>query len=494
MKVMFIFSLEDVQGLWKPLHAWSDIQLGISYISSCLRVEGHQTQLVVLGSNNRWGDSIKVLNNSLSEFGPQLVCFTSVVSQYPFVRKMASWIKDQWPGKYLLIGGSHASLNPSEVVNDIFDSVCIGEGEIPTLELCRQLEKEPLPHSIANLWIKSLDGSIERNQPRPFLEDLDSLPFPDRMMWKLWMKERSDSEISVLLGRGCPHECTYCCNHALKKIAPGDYVRLRSPENIIAEIAFLHKENPTQSRMFFEVESIALNKAWLFEFCNQLEAFNASIGHTISYRSNFRISPQSKDKDIFITLKQANFTRINIGLESGSARVRREILNRHYSNDDFLEVTSMARSVGLKFSVFNMVGLPGETLDDHMETVALNRQCQPDKHYTGIFYPYPGTQLYDRCIREGLIKTLPNHHLERYRAVVDYPQFPKRQIQKAFTWFNYHVYKGYRPLWWILKETIIIKIRSSVILNRLFYRISQGLFFEWLNRKGEHSNSPKFSH
>jgi radical SAM superfamily enzyme YgiQ (UPF0313 family) len=143
----------------------------------------------------------------------------------------------------------------------------------------------------------------------------------------------------------------------------------------------------------------------------------------------------------------------------------------------------MARNAGLQFSVFNMIGLPGETYVDYMETVSLNRQCQPDMHSTGIFYPYPGTEIYNMCIREGYIKVLPNYHLERLQAVIDYPHFSRRQIQKAFTWFNYHVYKGYKPLWWILMRTVIVKIRSHIFLNHLFYRITQLPGYNYLRKK-----------
>jgi len=281
MRVAFVYSLEDVQGLFKPLRSWSTIQLGISYISSLLQGEGHQTRLVVLGSSNRWRDNMKILNNFLEGFDPQIFCFTSVASQYPFIEKIAYAVKNQWPDKYLVIGGAHATLNPSQVINGPFDSLCIGEGEYPTLELCRQLETNPIPHGIANLWIKSSDGSIERNPSRPFLRDIDSLPFPDRNMWEPWIKAQTGTEFSILVGRGCPYECTYCCNHALRKVAPGTYVRFRSPENILKEIAYINKTHPTQSRIFFEVESIALKKDWLMEFCRQLKELDSGENSVI---------------------------------------------------------------------------------------------------------------------------------------------------------------------------------------------------------------------
>lgn len=485
MRIMFIYSLEDTQSLSTPMRSWTSIQFGISYISSVLKTGGHETQLVVLGSNKHWRDNIKILKTSMREFPPHLVCFTAVASQYPFVSKIASMIKKQWPDKYLVIGGVHATLNPSEVINDAFDAVCIGEGEYPILELCRQIDANTVPHGIANLWIKTPDGRIERNGPRPFLQDIDSLPFPDRTIWTVWMKQQQGDELSVLLGRGCPYDCTYCCNHALKKVAPGKYVRFRSPENIINEITFLHTTRPTQSRIYFEVESIALNKVWLIEFCKQLEAFNATIDNFISYGCNFRISPQSLDEKIFLALKKAHFVKINIGLESGSERVRREILKRNYSNRDFLDVTAMARKVGLQIYVFNIIGLPKETYGDYMETVSLNRQCQPDGHYTGIFFPYPGTELYNMCVREGFINTPIDWKMERKKPVIDFPGFSKPQIQKAYTWFNYNVYKGYKPLWWVLMQTVLTKVRSSMTLNFLFRRIVQlpGLKYVWAKLK-----------
>ena len=471
MRIMFIFSLDDTESISKPLRSWATTHLGTSYISSVLREEGHQIQLLVLGSDNHWRDNIKLLNKYMKMFAPHLICLTSVASQYPFIRRVADVIKSEWPDKYLIIGGTHASLNPSEVISDSFDAVCIGEGEYPVLELCRQIETNTPPHGIANLWLKSPDGRIERNSPRPFLQHIDSLPFPDRSIWTSWMIEETGDGLAILLGRGCPYGCTYCCNHALRKIAPGKYVRFRSPQNIIAEVRDLHTTYPNQSRINFEVESIALDKAWLFDLCKQLETYNAAINNSISYYCNFRISPQSIDERIFLALKKANFYKIHIGLEAGSERIRRTILKRYYSNMDFLNVIAMARKVGLKIYVFNIIGLPGESYDDYMETVSLNRQCQPDGHFTGIFFPYPGTELYDICIREGLINGPVDDRRERRHPVVEFPGFSKARIQKAYTWFSYQVYRGYKPLWWVLIQTVVTKIRSNLTLNLLFHRI-----------------------
>jgi hypothetical protein len=113
VKITFIYTLEDTESISRPLKSWLTIPFGISYISSVLKADGHQTQLVVLGSNNHWRDNIKILNTFVREFSPHLICVTAVASQYPFVKKIAGVIKSQWPDKYLVIGGVYATLNSS---------------------------------------------------------------------------------------------------------------------------------------------------------------------------------------------------------------------------------------------------------------------------------------------------------------------------------------------------------------------------------------------
>jgi anaerobic magnesium-protoporphyrin IX monomethyl ester cyclase len=471
MKVLFIYSLDDIQSVRTPMRSWASVQFGISYISSTLKAHGHQTRLLVLGSN-QWKDGAKLLKTAIEEFAPRLICFTAVYSQYAFIKQAASFIKGQWPDKYLIIGGAYATLRPDDVIAGPFDALCIGEGEYPTLELCAQLECGNRPHDIANLWIKSPDGEIQTNAPRPFLQDLDQLPFPDREMWKPWMREQVGGELAVLLGRGCPYDCTYCSNHALRNVAQGKYVRVRSPANILQEVAFLQQEYPHGS-IYFEVETIALNKTWMIELCGRLAAFNATLPRPLSYGCNIRVSPQSMDESLFVALEKANFYKINIGLESGSERVRRDVLKRNYSNDDFVKIVSLARKHGLKIIVFNMIGLPGESLSDHKETVLLNRRCQPDGHYTGIFYPYPGTELYNTCVQQGLIRGTLDVHNERRQPVIELPGFSRAQIRRAYAWFDYHVYKGHKPLWKVLILVMMVKVRSSPTVNSLFRRVVQ---------------------
>ncbi len=479
MNVLFVFSLNDIQSPRKPLRSPEQIQLGISYISSFLKKHGHHTRLIVLssilGEKNQ-----DIINEYFGKFQPKLVCFTAVATEYRFMADVAKYIKSRHPDVYLLIGGPHASLNPQEALLDDFDAVCIGEGEDATLELVSQLEQGMTPSAIPNLWIKH-GSEIEKNPTRPFLQDLDRLPFPDREMWQAWIGDNPGARHQILLGRGCPFQCTYCSNHALKKLASGTYVRFRSPDNILEELEEFVARFPTEKDIFLQIETIGINQEWAMALCSRLEQFNATLSQPLSFSASIRITPNADLESLFAALERSNLKFIHIGLESGSERVRREILKRHYSNQDVINAVKLARKYGLKIGFFNMIGLPGETVADFEETVKMNRICLPDWHFTYIFFPYPGTDLYSLCQEQGLLQEPLDTEMERSKAVLDLPGFPKKQIQKSYVWFDYYVYKGRKPIYKILARVLVSKFRSSYHLNYFYRRLTRLFFFKWLN-------------
>lgn len=486
MRILFAYSLDDAQSLWAPLASYEDIQMGVSYISAMLKSQGHETSVMVLSPSMEKG-ACRVVDKALESFDPQVIAFTAVFSQFAFMSRIAAYIRERWPGRFLVIGGPHATLNAEEVIGRGFDAVCVGEGELATAELVAQLEQGKKPRGVPNMWIKVEDGTVEKNPTRSFLQNLDSLPFPDRDMWTPWIREKAGARVSVFLGRGCPFQCTYCSNHALAKLADGKYVRFRSPENIIAELRFIHNKYPDKDYIYLEVETIALDKKWLMALCGSLQEFNASLPSPISFSCNYRISPQSLDEEIFVALQKANFISINIGLEAGSPRVRKEVLSRNYTNEDFYKVIDMAKRHGMKINIFNLIGIPGETLAEHMETVEVNRRVQPDWIFKSIFFPYPGTRLADVCREKGLVTGALDGNLERRKAILDLPGFSRRQIQDAYTWFEYRVYKDHRPLHKLLIKTLRNKVKSSAFANSLYLKVACLPFFDKLRARGEQS-------
>jgi radical SAM superfamily enzyme YgiQ (UPF0313 family) len=470
MNVLFVHTEQDPYSVNRPLETYERMQFGISYISSVLREAGHHTKLAVLspGTFDRVEEYIR-------SFNPGLVCFTSVFTEFHNISKVASAVKRSFPHVFLALGGPHASLMPDECIKGPFDAVCVGEGEYATLELAEQLEAGKYPSGIPNLFIKTPGGGVERNRPRPFHEDLDGLPFPDREMWLPWIANPYHRP-SVLLGRGCPFRCTYCCNHALRRLAEGKYVRLRSPENIVAELAAMKEDNPYIAEVYLEVETLGANMEWALELCSELRHFNTSLENPLVFGTNLRVTPNAQYDRLFAALAECNFRFINIGLESGSERLRREVLNRRYSNRDIVRAVETARLHGLEVGFYNMIGLPGETRADFRETVRVNRICQPDWFLLAVFFPYPGTELYETCREMGLLNDGLDANLERRIPVLDLPGFSKRQVERRRAWFGPLIYRGHRPLKELLWLVVMAKIYSNRRLIDLHRWLSRGFF------------------
>jgi anaerobic magnesium-protoporphyrin IX monomethyl ester cyclase len=430
------------------------VQFGIAYISAVLKQHGHETELLVL-SHTDSADSLGIAQRKVEEFRPDMVGFYAVATEFAYVRSVARFLRSIAPSLYLVIGGPHATLCPDEAMKGPFNAVCVGEGELPALELAGQLARGDVPWNIQNLWLRR-EGEVQKNPTRPFLQDLDGLPFPDRAPWLEYV-QHPVSRPSLLLGRGCPFQCTYCSNHALKRVASGRYVRMRSPESIIDEVVDLAGwyQFPQPPEIYLEVETFALNIDWTLDVCRGLRELNGSLERPLRYGVNLRVFHNLQTERLMAAMAEANFRFVNVGLEAGSERVRREVLHRDYSNEGILHTVAAARRHGLRVNFFNMIGLPGETRKEHLETVSMNRRCQPDGHYTGIFFPYPGTDLYHRCRDMGLPVDSLDTSKERRHAVLSYDGFSAREIQHALTWFNYRVYRGHRPLMELLRPPLV---------------------------------------
>lgn len=473
MRILFVHSEQDPYTSAKPLETLERVQFGISYISALLKNEGHETALLIVDP-----DTAGRAEWRIGQFDPQLICFTSVFTEFHLIRQAMARASRFFPRTYRVLGGPHATLNPEECLEEPVDAVCVGEGEYAVLELVAQLEAGEKPHGIANLYIKNEDGTVERNQPRPFLEDLDSLPFPDRDMWLPWVSNPY-SRPSLLLGRGCPFQCTYCCNHALRKVAEGRYVRLRSPQNIVAELESLKKANPYLGEVYLEVETLGVDQAWALDLCELLKDFNASQKIPVVFGTNLRVTPNRDYDTLFSALAAANFRFVNIGLESGSERVRREILNRRYSNQDIIAAVGEARRHGLQVGFYNLIGLPGETRRDFRETIRMNRICQPDWFLTAVFFPYPGTKLHDTCREMGLLDDGYDTELERRRPILELPGFSKKQQERRRALFAWLVYRGHRRF----RELLWLVVMGKVYSNRRLIKIHRYLVRSFFLRR-----------
>ncbi|MGB9177098.1 MAG: radical SAM protein [Methanoregula sp.] len=468
MHIGCVYSVSNFSSKNKPLASQELIPFGISLIATVLKDHNYEPHIIVFTPRM---NIKKIVQEFIDKYHPVLFCLTATSSQFELMKIVATEIKRIDNNIFTVLGGAHASLNPEETIQyGDFDALCVGEGEKAILELAHYLEMQKKPGSIPNLWIKNTEsGFIEKNPRENFIEDLDSLPFLDRTLWYNWIDDL-DLRPSVLIGRGCPNKCTFCSNHALSKVTTGTYVRFRSPENIVKEITEMVKKNPNIHSIYLEIETLSVNVPYAYDLFTSLEKFNENRGIPIEFGVN--VSPVKKiieNEDFFIRLKRANFTSINIGLESGSERVRKEILRRpSYKNDDIVNFCKLARKYNIKVMLNLLVGIPGETKKEYYETIACARKCEPNSIQMSIFEPYPGTDLYTFCIEHGLFSPENREILKsnRSRAYMDLPGFSKFAIQREYYLFSYRVWGFRTPLNFVDVGLIYIKIISDAIFGQ----------------------------
>lgn len=425
MKVLFVYPDINIRGGALSYH------YGLGFLSSVLKKGGHQTALQYLYGNY---DS-KPLLNKIEEFEPDLIGITTVSFQFKYIKRLLKDISGY--GIFTICGGPHISLAPYELEKTEFlDAICVGEGEYALLELADALENNQDITKIKNIWVKK-DGNIYSNPSRPFIEDLDKLPFVDRELFDFQKIVYSDYDRAEFMSsRGCPYSCTYCSNSGLRKVAEGKYVRFRSVANVIAEIKDVITRYKVKS-VYLNDDVFTINKGYVEEFCT---IYKDEIGYP--FEINTRV--ENLTLEILQMLKDAGCYRIAMGLEQGDEKFRKEVLNRPMSNQKIEEAFALAKKVKLKTKTFNIVGFPFETAEIHMGTVNLNRKIQPSSLVIYIFEPYPGTPLYDTCVKNNFIEKEreDEEFVSRTDTILKLPMFSRKEIIKCYRRFPWRVYGG----------------------------------------------------
>ncbi|NLS77031.1 MAG: radical SAM protein [Chloroflexi bacterium] len=426
MKICFVYP--DIDGA--EHYGARKYYHGLGYISAVLRQAGHETSLVYLQSE----PTAESFVAEVQARAPDLLAFSSTTHQHRFVDRCAGWAKAAHPEWLIVSGGVHPTLVPEEVLaNPAIDVVCVGEGEEALLDLVSALESGKSIAHIPNLWARDREsGEVSYNALRPLLTNLDLLPFADRELFDYAeILERNGGVADLVAGRGCPYNCSYCCNHALRARyrGLGKYVRFRSVSNVLAEIRAL-KSRYAISVLNFQDDAFTLDRSWALEFCR---AYGAEFA--LPFWINSRV--EQLDEELIRALAQAGCQLVRIGVESGNEELRHGVLKRHMSNDDFRRVFGLLHQHGIQSYSCNMIGLPGETPEMVQETIDLNRDLDPDKFQFSVFYPYPMTELHDISVREGYLRE--DQDLTGYygrESVLELPTLSAEELGQGYDRFE----------------------------------------------------------
>jgi len=371
--------------------------LSLAYIGSVLRDQGTTVSIV---DGNTQGLTFDEIVDHLVAIEPQFVGISVYTFMYSKCRELAMLIKERIPHIRIVFGGPHINALYKEVMEEVsYVDYCIyGEGELTMLELVRN------GNDIAGLeFIKGLcyrdKGKVVVTAERPFIEDLDVLPFParDLLPFRSYTAPQSlggGGGFTILLSsRGCPFQCQYCdCHRTWKR------QRKRSPDNVLSEIEMLY-ENYGIRKIRFEDDLFTLNDRWVKDICTGLIEKELS---KLIWETNARVGTLSPE--LLTLMKEANCQSIALGLEFGSQRIL-DMAQKGINKTEIYETVRMIKDAGIRTKGYFMIGYPTETKREIEETMKLSQELNLDYASFTIVVPFYGTPLYDYVKEKKMLKS-----------------------------------------------------------------------------------------
>lgn len=335
-----------------------------------------------------WSEVIQIID----EYVPDVVGITAMTPKFSSALMIASICKNKNKDCYVVMGGPHPTIQPDETLaNEYVDFVIRGEGERSIVELCKTLDDKNLMNlkNIAGLSYKE-NNTIKHNQNRELIEKLDDLSFPARELCinpDLYLPQA----MGHLTGsRGCPYRCGFCGAQQMWTRK----VRFRSIDNFLSEIKQIVEKYQINDFYFWD-DSFTVNRKRIINLCERLkDEFNINWGCTT--RVNLL------DEELLKSMKSAGCWSIDIGIESGSARIL-QLIKKDITIDQILDAVSIIKKNNIMCNAFFMVGFPEENEEDIRQTINLMKNLDVSRIAFSIFTPYPGCELYEKAENLGLV-------------------------------------------------------------------------------------------
>ena len=463
MRVLFVYP---------NLYTQMGFNHGLASLSAVLKEAGHDTRLVNLNENLPPVPSDEEIFEDLLEWGAGLVGFSCLTMQYREAVRIATDLRRRAQARGvelppLVVGGIHPTMVPEEVMADgVWDHVGVGECEDALLSLVETLssggKRDDIPNFLSwrgaerpeaadacwreggePLALEQARALFRRNPVGEFPNFRD-MPIPDYGLFETQrILDSKHGWFGLMTSRGCPYRCTYCLNHRVVDTYRADlgrgtsdigFFRYRSPEKMVEEIRFVLSTYRGVGTFILDDDLFTMNAPHALAFA---EAYREA-GFDVPWVVNSHV--KRLDPELAQGLFRGGCRILKLGIESGSERVRRDVLKRFMADEDILETVRNGEAAGLHTSGFVMVGLPTETREERWATVDLLARSRIGRFRTSLFFPFPGTESHALAIEKGYVTEEQVGTLTEFTAssCLDFGEQENLFIQKLTTcmpWF-----------------------------------------------------------
>ena len=425
MNVLLIDTPSSLSDRADPPRAF--LPLGPVSLASTLEQAGHDAEiydpkigatLSRKGGHYYFGDEPEAIRRRIRAGRPDVVGISNLFSRDAGNALMiAGQVKEVDRSIFTAVGGFHASARPYDFISSGFvDAVAVGEGEVAAKELMGALESGAPPAGIRGIVAGENDGP-EKSGPRPFIEDLDSLPLPAYHLVEMeryfhLQKRgygarpygRGRRKVSLLTSRGCPFRCVFCSIQTVM----GRRWRAHSIDYVLDHIRFLVKR---YSADFIQFEDD--NISWdVDRFLGILDGITgAGVRVRWGTPNGIRVDTIASRK-MMIRIKKSGCDYLNIGVESGDQKILDRVVKKRLDLSTVEKAARLAAEFDIQLSAYYMVGFPGEGIDNVKRTLDFALTLYRKYHlipYVNYAMPLPGTELHDIAVEKGYLTEEVSH-------------------------------------------------------------------------------------
>jgi len=376
-----------------PCRIPTHIPLGLGYIASVLRADGHHVTLMDLNAENR---PFPEIEKELERIDCGLIGIGGLTTTYKFVKEFSSLVKKIKPKVKIMAGNMVSSAHPKLLLDNSEIDICVfDEGEETVRELANKIAKSRDTDNVKGIFFKK-NQEVLFSAPRERIKDLDKLPFP---AWDLFAidiyannvmnNSYGKKSINVSTVRGCPFKCVYCSRPF------GSRVYMRSSESIVSEIKALKARYNIQYIAFSD-DLFILKRQRVMDLCDILIKERVNIEWAASGRVNL------VDRALLRKMRKAGCRALGYGFESGSQKIL-DIMKKGADIAQAERAIELTRKAKISVEGAFMFGMIGETEETINETVEFIKRTDLDINRLFYTTPYPGTPLYDMAKKKNRI-------------------------------------------------------------------------------------------
>lgn len=409
--------------LFNPINVRSYPPLNLTYLSSYLKKYGKYEYNIKLIDVNCCSKPIQ----KIISFNPHIVAFTSFSPHLIDIYNMSASLRRKNKNIIQICGGIHATINPKEtILIGNFDIAVIGEGEVTFAELVDQYIKNG--KKLDKQYLSLIKGIAYRDKdrvqitpPRELISDINEIPHPDRELlnnnfyykrYYIMRGMNTNGVFTLAASRGCPFQCIFCCSNFTTK----GKVRFHSTKYIIEEIEELVYRHKAKW-LFFTDDTFFIDKKKIKELCEMIieNKLHKRVNWEVQLRSNL---VSVNDLSLLKLMKKAGCEQIDYGFETGNQRVLTLIKGKGITLDDHQRAIDLTDAAGIKVMGTFVFGTPTETYEEMLDTknFIIKNYHKINRLQTFCMTPYPGTPLYEICVKRGIIS---NNYYEEIKKEKD---------------------------------------------------------------------------